>query len=323
MSEATLHSSVTPSVRGLLLPARLMAFSAVVGLCCVLSGLGLLRGAAAAALAIGAVSIAMWHGAYDHVQARQVLAPTLGRRWLPAFLIGYAALAGAVLLGWWWFPLSSLVLFFSYSAWHFGTEPDEDTPGPAGGLVAFLLGAVPIVAACRWHGSEVVPILAAMVSHKADALANAQGLVDVLSFLCWPVLLAAALGVLAGALGQQRATLLCGLALQILLFRVCNPLTAFAAFFCCWHAPEHLLATSTGSGSLKTALRRNLRAGLLPWLVSLFLLGAAFAWGRHEWVAYQSELFVILSALTVPHMMLNELGRSQWLRRSKVRESFV
>ena len=325
MSAGVAHPAAVavPTVRGLFLPARLTAFALAVGVCCVLSAAGLLQGPAAMALAGGAVAIAMWHGAYDHVQAEQVLAPVLGRHWLPVFLSGYVALAGVVLLGWYLLPLASLILFFAYSAWHFGTEPEEQMPGPAAGLIAFLLGAVPIVAACRWHGGEVAPILAAMLGRRPDTFVNAQGLVAVLSFLCWPVLLASSLGVLGGLLGPQRTALFLVLALEVLIFCVCGPLPAFAVFFCCWHAPEHLLATSEGGGSLKVSLRRNLRAGFVPWVFSLLLLAAALVWGRHAAVAYQGELFIFLSALTVPHMMLNELGRSRWARRARVKESFA
>ncbi len=325
MSAGVAHPApvAVKTVRGLFLSARLVGFALTVGLCCVLSAAGLLQGPVAAAFACGAVAVAMWHGAYDHVQAEQMLAPMLGRYWLAVFLSGYIALAGAVLLGWYRFPLASLVLFLAYSAWHFGTEPEEQTPGPTVGFIAFLAGAVPIVAACRWHGGEVAPILEAMLGRRPDALANAQGLVAVLSFVCWPVLLLAAFGVLSGFLGPQCAALSFVLALEGLVFRMCGPLPAFAVFFCCWHAPEHLLATSGRAGSLKVSLRHNLQAGFVPWVFSLLLLGAVLVWGRHTAIAYQGELFIFLSALTVPHMMLNELGRSRWARRSRVKEGFA
>ncbi len=298
------------------LPARLGSFALVAAACMGLSAAGALRGAAVLPLALAAVAVAMWHGAYDHVQAETMLARPLGPRWLLVFLAGYAGLVALTLLGWWLFPLVSLVAFLLYSAWHFGTEPEETTPSPRVGAAALALGAVPIVAACRWHGAAVEPIFAQMLG-QVDAGA-APGLTGVLSRACRPVLAAAFLAIGSGVLGRSwaaRFELAAVALLQAGLFVWCDPLIAFAVYFCCWHTPEHLLATSMPEPdrpSLRANLRRNLRAGLVPWLLSLVFVGVAFAYVRRGAAAYEGELFVILSALTVPHMALNELRRARW-----------
>jgi Brp/Blh family beta-carotene 15,15'-monooxygenase len=125
------------------------------------------------------------------------------------------------------------------------------------------------------------------------------------------------MGIVLGQVGRgrvQKAELLTVLALQALLFAICDPIVAFAAYFCCWHTPEHLVATSVAPASLG----RNLKAGLVPWLLTLVLLAAFFALGRHEATAYRAEIFILLSALTVPHMALNELRRAQFARGKDV-----
>lgn len=302
-----------PEARATLLPARLLLFAGVSAAACVASAPGGLRGTAIIPVALGAVAVAMWHGAYDHVLAEQTVRPALGPRWLPRFLAGYAALAAVTLLGWFLFPVPSLVLFLLYSAWHFGTEPEQFAPRPLPSATALLLGAAPIVAACRWHPGAVAPIFAAMLRGQAHA---SVPLTHALGAACYPVLVAAALGIAAGWLGRgraERAGLLGLLALDIALFAICDPLTAFAVFFCCWHTPEHLLATSLpGPGeTLPRRVAANLLAGLLPWALSVGLLGLAFAFGRRDALAWQGELFIALSALTVPHMALNEWRRAR------------
>ncbi len=313
------HPPEWQSARGVLLPERFALFAGVAVLCCLSAGA--LHGRAAEGLAIAAIAIAMWHGAYDHVQARQILPLPLGRisprlagHWLPVFLGGYVGLAALTLLGWRLFPLASLLLFLGYSAWHFGTEPEQATPSFATAVPAVAFGALPIVAACRWHGLAVAPIFARMLDGTADAPARAQALTGALSAACWPVLALALLGAASGVLGRslaQRAELLGLAVLEVALFVCCDPLVAFAVFFCCWHTPEHLVTTSIprSGNTLQAGIFRNLRAGLLPWLLSLLFLAGALLLGRHQAASYEGEVFIVLSALTVPHMALNELRR--------------
>jgi Brp/Blh family beta-carotene 15,15'-monooxygenase len=293
----------------MLLP-RVTLFALVTLLCCAATAEGLLRGPAVLPLALASMAVAMWHGAYDQVQAEQVLAGVLGRNWLPVFLAGYVVLVGLTFVGWRLLPFASLVLFLLYASWHFGSESEQRTPTLPRALVALAMGAVPIVAACRWHGDAVMPIFAQMAGQGGS---GAGALTHVLAEACLPVLATAVVGIVLGRLGHSRAQkveLLAVLALQTALFAICDPLVAFAAYFCCWHTPEHLVATSVEPASLG----RNLKAGLIPWLLSLVMLAALFALGRHEATAYRAEIFILLSALTVPHMALNELRRAPFAR---------
>ena len=324
---ATLAAVASPagSARGVLLRERFVFFAVVAVACC--AAALLLQGPAVPVFALAAIAVAMWHGAYDHVQAEQVLAAPLGRHWLPLFLAGYASLAALTLLGWWLAPFASLLFFLGYSAWHFGTEPEQGTLTPVSALAAVALGAVPIVAACRWRPGAVAAIFAQMLAAPVfapaslhalpgEAIARAISLTHALSAACWPVLAAALLGIALGVFGRDtagRAELFAVTMLQVALFVFCDPLVAFAVYFCCWHTPEHLVSTSmpAAQGSLRTSLGRNLRAGLLPWLLSLCFLAAIFFFGRHQAASYRAEVFIVLSALTVPHMVLNELRRAR------------
>ncbi len=317
MHRVTAGMRAGEAARTVLLPERLALFALITVACCGASLLAPPLGHVLLPVAVAAIAVAMWHGAYDHVLAEQTLRSSFRGHWLPVFLAGYAGLVGATLLAWRVFPVASLGLFLLYSAWHFGTEPEQFRPSPLPSFAALALGAAPIVAACRWHAAEVAPIFARMLGSHHDAARTAARLTGMLATLCLPVLLLAVAGIAAGALGRtfaQRAELLFLLHLQVALFVFCSPLAAFAVFFCCWHTPEHLLATSlpaVGGGSAWQEMGRNLRAGAVPWLLSMGMLGGALVLGRHEAAAYQGQLFLLLSALTVPHMLLNELRRSR------------
>ena len=318
------------SARSLLLGERFAFFSVVAVLCCAVSATGHLDSSAVTGLAIAAIAIAMWHGAYDQVQGEQVLSRFFGRQWLAVFLGGYVALAALTLLGWWLFPLASLVMFLGYSAWHFGTEPEQQTPGLLTALAATALGAVPIVAACRWHTAAVVPIFAQLLHGALAPAMDASTLARLLSIACWPVLGLAFLAMATGQFGRgtmQRVQLLVVTSLQVALFIFCDPILAFAVYFCGWHTPEHLVTTSVPERDGETLggnLFHNLRVGFVPWLLSLAFLAGAFYLGHQKAASYRAEIFVVLSALTVPHMALNELRRAADRRTAEgVKESFA
>lgn len=294
--------------RGLFLRERLVLFAAAVACVSALSLGGALRSQLAAALAIAAVAIAMAHGAYDHLQGRRLLQPRFGACWPLLFFSGYAGLLLLTLGGWRLFPLASLLLFLLYSAWHFGLEPERARPSAVAAVCGFAYGALPILASCRWHAAAVAPIFAQMLGAAAP---QAVALTAFLGAALWPAFLLAGTGMAAGALGrapEERVELLVSIGLNLILFAVCEPLPAFAVFFCCWHTPEHLLATSA-PGDLRRSLAGNLQAAFGPWLLSLAALGGALALAGRGAAAHAGALFVLLSALTVPHMALDEALR--------------
>ncbi len=246
------------------------------------------------------IALAIWHGAYDTVLARNVLRPSLGKAWQPPFFFGYLGLAATVLALWWAFPVLALVAFLLYSAFHFGTEGEPRLQLPqAVGATAF--GALPIAAAARWSPAEVERIFAVLLRGHAAAAAT---ITMVAGHALLPFVALSVLHLLTDAGQLARRGLV--LAVQLLLFRMCPPLLAFSVFFCLWHTPEHLLETSrddAGHLSLQT-VAHNLRGGTTPWLLSLTAVALAAWRGQHTLQAYTALIFLALSALTVPHMVL-------------------
>jgi len=266
-----------------------------------------------ARIALIAICIAVWHGAYDGTLARPRLEPLMGRWWFFVFAFGYLLLVGATLVAWQVAPTLTLVAFLLYSSWHFGTEQDIERLTLGGAISGFACGALPISAACYWHPDEVNTIFRSMLGSSANA-AFPLHLTRICAALLWVIVALAALGTLLGLRGKAQLTrlsLTLLIAMELLLFWCCGPLLAFAIYFCVWHTPEHLVSTSLDSDGLFTPriMWRNLRAGIPPWIASLAALAALLAFRPQSVTGYASGLFVLLSALTVPHMGLNEMRR--------------
>ncbi len=293
----------------------LVIFSILVLAACVAGRLHLGSSPAVMGVAFAAVALAIWHGAYDGVTAHDLLWPRLHRRWWVVFFGMYAVLLAAGALLWWTLPAVALALFLLYASWHFGTERSEGAIPVWAGVGLFAQGALPIAAACHWRAEEVLPIFAGMLREPHSHAPAARHILAVAGNSLWPLVAFALAGVWTDAVRRRSwriaatATLLMGE--ELLLFYMCPPLMAFAVFFCIWHTPQHLLESSSdrrGTFSPRRLLR-NLRGGFLPWVITLAALGGALlldpSWLDHA----SSALFVLLSVLTVPHMVLHEVRR--------------
>jgi Brp/Blh family beta-carotene 15,15'-monooxygenase len=316
------------SSRGAYSGLRLLAYAGIGLTLVALTRAGVLRKSVTTPVALGAVAIAMWHGAYDAVQSQPIFEPVFGTSWKAAFVVSYLGLAGMTLLGWALLPVPSLVLFLGYSAWHFGTEPEHQRPSRAAAATGFAMGALPIVSAAACHPEAVSRILSEMLGSRfsqgkkariaEQSGATAHLLTGELGASFLPILIASLVGIGLGAVDEepmQRLTTGAATVLTAYLFRSCDPLIAFAVYFCGWHTPEHLVSTSVPGtpglhGTLAENVLTNLRAGMWPWIVSLGGLACLWVPAKRKAVSHEAELFIVLSVLTVPHMALNEARRA-------------
>ncbi len=264
-------------------------------------------------LAIAAIAVAIWHGAFDSVLAEETLQPQYGSAWRPAFYASYLALAAVVVLLWWAAPTLALTMFLLYSALHFGTE-SEQRLSPGRVLTGVATGLLPIAAACHWWPHEVTAIFAAMLR---GGVPHAPEMTSVAGWLLWPV----AAVCIVGACRTRNHVLgsLVLIATELALFRWCSPLAAFAVFFCLWHTPEHMVSTSLdSSGRFQLSkMKQHLWRGVGPWLLSLAAMAIMGWYSRRTAPAYAGVLFIVLSALTVPHMVLAELCRRRHIFASE------
>ena len=241
------------------------------------------------------------HGALDGEIARSLLRPRFGWAWFPIFSLPYLVLFALVLVAWHLAPVPTLAAFLAASVWHFGLE---DAPGTR--LEALVRGGLPIAVPVLAHPAATTAVFAAIA---VAPLPQPPGwLLD--ASLVW--LAAAAVWVGHAALRRQGCRLVVP-ALLAGMFIALPPLTAFAIYFVCVHAPAHT-----------TALIRNpcraprVRDGRSAILLALPITGLTLLIGGALWPLYAGALpqrllcltLQVLAALTFPHMLLDA-----WLTR--------
>jgi len=239
------------------------------------------------------------HGALDGEIARPLLRPRFGWAWFPVFALPYLGLVAGVLIAWRFAPMATLAAFLVASVWHFGSEdagPDL--------LEAIALGGVPIA----------LPVL-----FQPDATAHVLGTVAMLPLLepptwlllgvaCWCV---AAASWMFRVLRHGRPAALIEPGLLAVSFAALPPLTAFAIYFVCLHAPRHMAALAPDPRAPRVGSMRDAVVRSIPITALTLLIGA----GLWRWFpgAPVDRLLTLtiegLAALTLPHMLLDHLSR--------------
>lgn len=248
--------------------------------------------------ALGAIILlGVPHGALDGEVARTVLRPRLGRAWFAVFAAPYLALVALVLVAWHLAPLVTLALFLAASVWHFGSEEvaDEELLGK---LVA---GGLPIAIPVLVHPAATLRVFGTIAGVPLAAVPP---------WLTAGIVVWAALATMwtARALAVHRFGRLLRPAVVAGVFVALPPLTAFALYFVCVHAPAHTAALIAHPSRAS-----RVRDGRSAWILALPLSILTLLIGAALWPLYagpvQDRLLSLtiqgLAALTLPHMILD------------------
>ncbi|WP_174291172.1 Brp/Blh family beta-carotene 15,15'-dioxygenase [Sphingomonas bacterium] len=250
-----------------------------------------------------AVIVGLPHGAFDHKVARRAFEPGHGGRWWQPFLVGYLALVSGMLLAWWIMATAALFLFLMLAVLHFG---DQDAPAatPRHMMRIMAHGGTPIVMSAACHPAAVERLFATLVP------AHAHGIILLLGgplLMLWEAIAAGSLITYAvrGQADDWAGAL--DLILVSLLFALAPPLIAFSLYFAAIHAPRAFAAATPADGFHMSVLVLPLiltSLGLALGIV-IFAEGAAMSPGDNV----VRTAFLLLSALTVPHMWLEWRAR--------------
>ena len=156
-----------------------------------------------------------------------------GLSWV-IFHLAYIAIALAVALLWWWFPLFSLGLFLLVSGYHFGASDIADTgtdwiPWIAhGGLVPIAIPSI---------NPEIVQTIFSILigADKADILLS---IIQIIFFL-WLIVFVSYC--FFAMFKKQYGKPLIGLMAMIGITVILPPLASFAVYFCLWHSRGHIV----------------------------------------------------------------------------------
>jgi len=275
-----------------------------------------------ALLSVSVLVLGIPHGAMDHRVAEWVLRDRLSGRWMPVFLITYCSLAGLMLLIWFSAPWAALEIFLILSALHFGLGDVKDIQNNSAGcqlLLAFTRGVIPIGLPIIFHCNEVNLLFGWLTSngHGANGFAI-PGLFPSAVLITIPAFLFH----LGRAVVKQDWSGTGELCILALVGSILPPLISFAVYFGLWHSPRHLMELAcwreqqldgrsvngkSEAISFVSGLRRVAWEAVPLTVVTWLLMAVGFRIVRNSFSVDASTvrvIFVSLSALTVPHMLL-------------------
>lgn len=263
-------------------------------------------------LLVGGALIGVPHGGTDFVVAHRLLSLRCGPGWLPVFVSAYLAVVCAVMAGWFYLPLTTLLLFLTVSALHFGWREEGKRPP-----VSFLVTAtIPVLPIFMFHPDEVGPVLAAMAgASESDAVAALHRL-GAVALWPWTVLLVATAiaGLRARRPAQGWMTEVTELGLLSLAALLLPPFLTFGLYFCLLHAVRHMSALSSQAHPRDPA-KALLFAFTIIVPFAAVCAGLVLFWDRLAGTVPTPTLvqhaLQLLAALTIPHMGLEVLS---WLK---------
>ena len=245
-----------------------------------------------------AVIIGLPHGAFDQKVARRAFEPGHEGGWWQPFLVGYLAFVSTTLLAWWVIPTVAFSLFLLLSVFHFGDQDaSAGMPGRRMRIVAH--GGAPIAVSAACHPHTVERLFATLVP------AHAHGVVLVLGgplILPWMAIAVGSLITYAVRAQADDWAAALDLILVSLLFALAPPLIAFSLYFAAIHAPRAFAAALPADGIRMSELVLPLILTTLGLALGtvIFAAGAKMPAGDNV----VRTAFLLLSALTVPHMWL-------------------
>lgn len=235
------------------------------------------------------------HGGLDGAVARRIGWPSGLVAWL-GFHLAYIALATLVVVVWWLFPLSSLVIFLLISALHFGASDIADIGSDwlpwltHGGLVCIVIPSL--------QATSVEPIFAVLAG-----VINADLIMTGISTLFMPWVFC-----FIGYCGfsyfkpQYRKPLI-SLMILVGLANILPPLISFSLYFCLWHSRGHMLRLWRSLAPIERS--RSLREAASYTVLAWISLGIIFYLLKEtDTAALVQVTFIGLAALTLPHMLL-------------------
>ena len=241
------------------------------------------------------------HGAFDYYL---LTANFTGPKLVGALAV-YLVLIGITILLWWLLPLTFLMSFLAYSAFHFG---DSDWPAQVI-LRKWSWGCAVVGLPCLLSPQIVASLFTTITG--LDNLAQATAVLGWIAvpatvYCCLPTSGVGRDNIQPSAKGEHSLMPVLLLSYSAVC-TIAGPLAAFACYFACMHGPFHLKRwrNRTASGSLNAVFA--LTVSVLVCLVALLWFFPVTSGQTTEYVIEQSAIrytFVALAALTVPHMTL-------------------
>ena len=258
---------------------------------------------------VAVMLVGLPHGAFDGAIAFFLGAGRSAMR-MTGFLAGYSLLAGLYVWFWYLAPMPALAGFLLLSIIHFGSGDIQPlNPGPSawagralkmgrifahGGVVGIVLPSL--------HPQEVAMLYAVLTGGDAGPIMAITAWLFPVWLAVYIIYLLVCVNIKALRGAVLEIAILCGIAAFL------SPLAGFAVYFCLVHSRRHFLVIWT---AMQAMLSRQtiLVTGFVLTVITWAGAGAAFYLQADLAAVSASDaalrtVFVLLAALTVPHMIL-------------------
>mgnify|MGYP001183884031 CR=1 FL=1 len=260
------------------------------------------------------LTIGISHGSLDNIKGKKLL-KFFNIQPMSIFYIAYSLTALFVIVFWFIFPKTTLIIFLIVAAYHFGKE---DTAFIEKGnkiyneILFFLKGSSIIVAPLLFHKIETILIFQSLNFNISSVIFIENVFLYVFLFISFFSTL-----FLSFKKNLEIKSLLIMDFFSILILNyLLNPITAFTIYFCFLHSIRHSL-------SLITKLNRNIKKGFflfvkkaLPLTIItalLYLFSIYFLNNYNELdESIYKAIFIGLASLTFPHILLEYLLEKKW-----------
>lgn len=254
-------------------------------------------------MSIGVATIGLGHGAMDHRVGEILMRPRFGQQWPIIFALFYLTLGAMGLAFWFIAPAAALTAFLVYSAIHFGSDRLQEN----GILHAFMRGSIPILLPIALRPEDVSELFSTIAATTIWVEEYVQS-VGILAAIAVLFTLISALRRREYLLGTEALVLV---ALNFTL----PPLIAFSLYFVFLHSIRHIIElagwiepNSLAKGFSRIA-RESVPLTVITLLAGAFAINFARVGGIEAGVI--QAVFVGLSCLTVPHMMITHLAEKR------------
>lgn len=258
-------------------------------------------------LCIGVATLGLGHGALDHRVGEILLRPKFDGNWLVVFTTLYLMLAAIGFALWVVTPSLALIVFLAYSAFHFGSDRFQ----PNGAVQVIARGAMPLLLPIACQPAEVSMLFSTITatSVRVEQYAVVAGILVTIAVLV----------TILSAVRRRESAEVVTTVLLVVLNLTMPPLIGFTMYFVLLHSVRHIieLAGWLEPTSLATGFRRIARESLpiTGLLILAGVLGISFAPVGAINPTIIQTVFIGLSCLTVPHMVVTYLAENTLPRR--------
>jgi beta-carotene 15,15'-dioxygenase len=250
---------------------------------------------------VGILLAGVPHGAMDHFTASYLNGVKFN---LTKYVLQYILAVGFYIFIWWLFPSLAFILFLVFTAWHFGeTDLVYFASKKLHPIIIFIYGFT----LCMWlllhHPAEILSWTNIITGDSYYASTIIKNLSAIPHFI-W-LLISAALIVFVTYKSETKNWTY-ALTFILLLFAISQTslIVGFVVYFSGWHSIKALHYVNL-SVFKQQGIKKLVINALPATLGSVLLLAILLLLGNKSWMenAGLPSLFVLLSALTLPHMV--------------------